>query len=518
MTILTDYAKQPHIVSSPIPSTDSRFNASLGSTANNVAVSENALLGNSTNIPSNIQKVIISADHKARSRRFTHLASAKKILKQYGILSPQVARKDARDGSKQKGDYSIHRIRTCLDKKSYTADNITIKLSDSPAHSSASFAGAAPCGCIWGCPVCAPKISTQKQSEVKQVFEWAESNGYVIFLLHLTARHDNTMSLDYFKGKFKDAWSLFTSGGGWKKVREKYGIEHYIANVEPLYNLENGWHYHKHVALLIPAEKILDGEHYKEIETMLRYRWMNNLASVGLSGIDEIALKITVDGNVKDHYLTKLNIAEEDLTGSGVHEIASSATKNGSTGLTCWQLLEQASNGDKEAAKRYAEFVDEMSGDNWITASKGLWKLAGVDVMDETEAAEQDDKNEAVMSDWMTISEAQWSNVRYFRVYSQVLDVAALTRDKAAVIAYLDKLEAERDKRESMPVNYRKKPMEALLSDKQRLLDLISKFRDSARSDHIKRLNYWKSCLRALNAELERRELFNNPLFDFYRK
>jgi hypothetical protein len=465
-----------------------------------------ALLGNTTNIPSNREKAVVSAAHKKSSRRLAHRSTAKKILKHFGILSPRKNRD---------GDYSIHRIRTCMDKRKYTVDNVIIRLSESPEQSRASLSGLVPCGCIWGCPFCAPKISTQRQAEISQVFDWASANGMVIFLLHLTARHDKSMSLRWFNERFKKAWAMFTSGGGWKQLRERYGIEHYIANVEPLHNDDNGWHYHKHVALCIPAATILDGEHYKVIEAALRERWLHCLGKSGLDGIGEYALKITVDGNLKEHYLTKLNINPDDVTRSGVHEVASSSTKTESTGRTVWQILEAAHTGDKEAAALYAEFVAAMSGDNWITASKGLWDLAGVNLLDEVQAAALD---EPVQVDWYTLDEIQLSNMVYFQAHSQVTDVAAITRDKTAVTAYFDLLQSERDKRDFKPVLYRDKSIVALVDDRARLDGLINEFSPSGKPDHVKRVNYWRACRRDLMQEFERRELLTNPLFDYHRE
>lgn len=375
---------------------------------------------------------IVAAGEKSKYRRYSELAHAQHLMVESNV-------RNTKDG--------IHRTRRCSAIRAYQAKTISIKLSSDPEHSHASLAGVQTCGNIWGCPVCAVRIGVQRGKEIRAALRWAAENGLQPIMLTFTASHHENMTLEGFKSQFKAAYRALTQSRSWRQVKKKLQIQHGIKAVEPTLG-NNGWHYHYHVLMFVPIDALRElGDHeLVNWRKDARAAWLHELGKVGLSGIDKFALDFSFHDGVGKNYLSKLGIDDTALTDAG-HELSGYSNKHGK-GATVWSILRrsiQANGADgHEWAEKYIEYVKAMQGENWITWSHGLKALVGVDdVSDDVLADDENaDTPDVEMLDWLQISDEQYRAVRKLRAYAELLELAAATRSKKTVLAYLNTLAA----------------------------------------------------------------------------
>ena len=381
---------------------------------------------------------IVAAGQKSKYRRYSELAHAQHLMIESNV-------RNTKDG--------IHRTRRCSAARAYQAETISIKLSSNPEHSHASLAGVQTCGNIWGCPVCGVRIGVQRGKEIRAALRWAAENGLQPIMLTFTASHHENMTLDGFKSQFKAAYRALTQSRSWRQVKKKLQIQHGIKAVEPTLG-KKGWHYHYHVLMFVPIDALRElGDHeLVNWRKDARAAWLHELGKVGLSGIGKFALDFSFHGGVGEHYLSKLGLDDTALTDAG-HELSGSGNKDGS-GATVWTILRRSQTEsetetdtpvhERQWSKKYIEYVKAMQGENWITWSHGLKALVGVDDVSDDVLADDEsaDTPDFEMLDWLQISDDQYRAVRKFRLYRELLELAAATRSKKAVLAYLDGLQA----------------------------------------------------------------------------
>lgn len=341
-----------------------------------------------------------------------------------------------------------HRTRLCHRRRHYLATEISIHLSPDAANSSASLGGVQTCGSVWACPICAPRIASQRGKEIQQALDWSEENGLVPVMLTLTARHTGEMSLDHIKSRFKAAWRFFTKARAWRKFKADFSVEQTITAREVLYSLEggNGWHYHMHSLLFIRREAMNEAIE-TDMQAELRPDWLAALAKHELTAIDEYGLNVSAHGDVPGKYLAKLGLNPEQNVTDVRYEISGAGNKQGRSGVNVWTLLDRASRrdpqgrqqaGSKLAEKCYLEYVTAMQGDNWITWSQGFKKLIGLDEQPDEELADSDEGQPLPV--WMTLSPEQFYPVAQARDYAGLLKVAAETRSREDVFTFINEL------------------------------------------------------------------------------
>ena len=376
----------------------------------------------------------VAAGEKSKYRRYGELARAKHLLVEANVLNTVGGR---------------HRIRTCSDVRAYQVKTISIKLSVDPEHSHASLAGVAMCSCLWGCPVCGTRIAVQRGKEIRAALRWADENGLQPIMLTFTASHHENMTLEGFKSQFKAAYRALTQSRAWQQVKKKLQIQHGIKAVEPTLG-NHGWHYHYHVLMFIKIDvlKSLSDHELSSWRKDARASWLHELGRVGLSGIGKFALDFSFHGGVGEKYLSKLGISLDDVTDAG-HELSGNANKHGK-GASIWTILRRSQSGGNDAQKwseRYIEYVIAMQGEKWITWSRGLKALIGLNDVSDNEVSDTDDDQQPELVDWLAITDEQYRSVRKLRAYADLLELAAATRSKSAVLAYLGELKTVCDER-----------------------------------------------------------------------
>lgn len=330
---------------------------------------------------------------------------------------------------------NVHRTRFCHLVRSHQAETITLKISSDAASETANLSGVQTCGSVWSCPVCAKRIAVQRGKEIGHAIDFMIKSGHVPIMITNTARHDASMRLKPFKEKFKASHRSFVQHRRWRELKEVFGLQHSIKAVEATWSLENGWHYHQHSILFIHADKLknITDEGWKHWEKMARNLWMDSMEKHGLTGVPSIAFHVQASGDIKRDYLAKLGM--EDETSNLDYELSAGHNKNRG-GLKIWNILERAWQGSEKHAEIYIEYVEAMTGDNWITWSHGLKELCDIENM-EDESAAAIEKETFEQIELLQMDDETFLPVRKLHALPDLIELAARTRNKEAVQDFL---------------------------------------------------------------------------------
>lgn len=372
-------------------------------------------LGNNANIVATKPK---DANRKYKEREF-----ARKLLSENNVKN-------------RKGE-GVHRTRHCGAVRAYQAETVTLRISANPEQGAAALGGVQTCGSVWSCPVCAPKIAAQRGKEISRAIDLMIEDGHIPIMLTNTAWHNVEMPLAQTKNKFKQAHRYFVQSRRWRELKAMFEVEHSIKAVEVTWGAVNGWHPHQHAIIFAKAEAILNASS-EALETWIsdvQDLWMKALKRYGLTGVKDIALDVKISGDVKKDYLAKLGLDDED-TANLDYELSGGMNKE-QGGRKIWSLLWSAWQGQEEFERLYIEYVEAMSGDNWITWSHGLKQLCKIEEIADEEAAEIFDDIEREMIDLMPISDDEMLAIRKMYAVGDLLDFAARTRDAEQVAEWL---------------------------------------------------------------------------------
>lgn len=232
------------------------------------------------------------------------------------------------------------------------------------------------------CPVCAPRVASQRTDEVKAVLAKAKAQGLVPVMLTLTVKHQRGDALPALLGGLKSALRRWKQHRAYKAARPRlHGV---IAATEATHG-RNGWHPHHHLILLV------EGTRWQALRLVatLRKPWEAALKGEGLE-CGRAGFKATAADDAA-RYMAKWDVAPE---------VANSPAKKGrdKSSRTPAQLLRDGYQGDKRAAALWAEWAAAMKGKSVLRFSPGLKAWAGLlDISDEEAAQAPDD--EAVLID-----------------------------------------------------------------------------------------------------------------------
>lgn len=259
--------------------------------------------------------------------------------------------------------------------------------------------GVLRCGSVHACSGCAPVIREGRAGEVDQgVNEALTRLGWTVFFVTATVSHHLGDHLPDVRALVHDAWRAMMAGRGGKDWREANGYEGQIRVSETTYGV-NGFHPHIHAVIMFRTDPG-DGA-----MAQLGYRFGQAVSKLGgwcdVNGAGWVFDRCQESGNVAG-YLAKVD------GGWGVgQELARGDVKSGRRkGLSMWELLTLAVNGDGQAAQLFGIYERATAGKRFMVWSRGLKaKLAVPETTDEDllEVAPDD----AVEAEWF-IPVAEW--------------------------------------------------------------------------------------------------------------
>lgn len=232
----------------------------------------------------------------------------------------------------------------------------------------AHFSGLITCQSTWCCPDCASRIAEDRRKELNDLLSWARSRGHRVVMLTLTARHNKKTALKPFLADLKDAAKALRQSTEWREL----GLIGNVAATEVTHGA-NGFHPHQHILMIFPASV---GDAVEKVER-LRARWLHVLKNYARNG-NQAAFHVQ-SADAAGDYIAKFGPAEE---------MALQSVKEGRKGSrTPWQLLRDATHGDRQAGVLFREYAAAFKGRVQLQWSRGLKKL----LAEETEESGDDE-------------------------------------------------------------------------------------------------------------------------------
>lgn len=334
----------------------------------------------------------------------------------------------------------INRLKHCGRKP--IANGVSLRMSqvDGGGHR-AGYAGLETCGSVWACPVCAAKITHERQEELAQVIRKALDEGLHVSMLTLTQRHHRGQTLSDLWESLSYAWGRVTSGRKWVQFKEQLGLRGYARAVEVTHG-ENGWHAHVHAVMITERRPEVTPLFFqrKQGRRKLPYpvemrmpadfvadTWEKALAKKGIGflrnrgGMDWQTAKPSEALGLAS-YVGKMNaVVATDSAG----QVASEATlgqfkRAKGSNMTPFQMLgDIALIGDADLVDLWREYERVSKGKRALTWSRGLraWAGLGQERTDE-EIAEDQAGDDTVF----TVNNSAWGMVRPYASF--ILDLA----------------------------------------------------------------------------------------------
>lgn len=225
---------------------------------------------------------------------------------------------------------------------------------------SAWFGGVHQCGSVWICPVCARRIAEARREEVQTAINNAIKGNHGVALVTLTFPHGAGDVLTDILEKFTKAQERFKSGRAAADLRRRIG---YIGEVRTM-EVTHGHHgFHPHTHSLWITDKPLSASDREGLEQALFELWLAACIGAGLPApVREHGVDLRIAKHEIAEYVSKWGFAAE-LSGG-----VSKRGKNGSRNP--WQLLADAVEGDKNAARLWRIFALAFFGKRQLFWSK----------------------------------------------------------------------------------------------------------------------------------------------------
>lgn len=291
-----------------------------------------------------------------------------------------------------------------------TLGDPTLRLSGEGQDARAGVAGMVTCG-QRTCTVCGPKIGAKWATQIADTLRehrdtvyspdlvpYGLGGGHAV-MVTLTMAHSLRSVLVFLLATLMYAWSKVTTGAGYVRDAQEFGIVGWIRALEIPWSRRNGFHPHLHILFL--TSEPMSADRAWEFGWRLFGRWEAALNRRGARVLAEYGLDVrlcdlddTSTGALGD-YLTKVSyeVAGDHLKSA---RVADSYTIHG-------LIAEAAETFEVEAFSAWCELESTLAGRRrrFVDFSKGARELrrrAGHREMTEREMAEEDLKGDDVLA------------------------------------------------------------------------------------------------------------------------
>lgn len=313
-----------------------------------------------------------------------------------------------------------HRIQYCHSKVAFGRTSVDVMRKDGAPY----FRGVHRCGSVWACAVCSAQISEGRRRELQKGIDNAVAQGAGVGLATFTFSHGLHDDLATLMPRFRDAMRRVKSGRAWQAIKAEFGLVHTIKALEVTHGKVNGWHPHEHQ--LFFTREPLSKSQLQEMTDAIFPLW---LAACKKAGLPPPSREHGVQIQGAHHaaqYVGKFGFASE-LT-------RSQSKRAKLKGRTQWDLLDDFTDGDRQAGELFKEYVAVFSGCRQLVWSRGLreWLQLG-ELFTDDQLADPDDTDAELMAEldldtWALIARGDW--------HEQVMDTAKLGRD--ALLEFLN--------------------------------------------------------------------------------
>jgi len=293
--------------------------------------------------------------------------------------------------------------------------SVMLRLTTSSSGNVAGFAGLQTCGSVWSCPVCSAKIASRRAEELAAIIDAALLRGYTIALLTMTVRHHKGHSLRQTWDALTKSWGAATSGRGYLRDKQDFGLVGFARIWEATHGGEHGWHPHVH------AMMVFDGPLSPEMISMFGERMHDRFRrSLQRQGFDSLRLWDEEEEQYKGGMnmtvgsgRVAVKLADYFNKGTYAEGMAAEATmgqfKRGRRGgRTPFEILaDGAETGLADDIELWWEWERTSKGRKQMHITKPLRELAQVDELTDEEIAEEDLGGE----DLLAIDGHSWKSV-----------------------------------------------------------------------------------------------------------
>lgn len=350
-----------------------------------------------------------------RAERFALTAEARRLL--------------LNEGRQQglKWHHKVHRTAGC-----HYIPHGKVFVHHSCEHKRAFFSGVQVCGSVWGCPICAAKISERRRLEIQQAIDWAYESGLQPMMVTLTFPHQRTDDLGDLLDKQRAALEILREGGTWTNIKKRWGYQGLIRALEMTHSERNGWHPHTH-ELWFVNPNVTAGD----VKTTVLKRWKEACVEVGLldpedgpswRAFDVRAVDVKPWISASD-YLAKMDSAAHWGADREMAKASSKGTRPGRrSGTHPFGLLRRSLDGGKGSQRAGQLFVDYL-----VTVTKkrcralffspGLKAKVGIEDKNDKEVAQEQREEADILG---RLEAEDWRLIRSLNSQSRVLDAAEL--------------------------------------------------------------------------------------------
>lgn len=345
-----------------------------------------------------------------------------------------------------------------------------VELKLSIEHQKGFFAGCEVCGSVWGCPLCAPKITERRRVEVSEAIERAKEMGFRVMLATFTVPHGLGDDVKVIRKKLQNAWSKMTELRAWKNMKSMVGLRESLRVLEVTYGA-NGWHPHFH-ALLILEQNDFPSSMIKDLWFP---HWLHVCRKAGLGDPSPAAFDVD-DGARAAQYVTKWGMDSELTKGH---------LKHGKKSVNPWDLLRVFTFGvddrrispelrevlrglgidKKRSAALWLDFFHGFKGAHQLHPSKGFRTLLGLgNAKSDQELAEEEIDPQAALLACLNL---HWPDIQITRSNARLLNQAEDSPDLIPDLLALIREEAKKKRIERGRHNW-KKQKKALAYNEQK--------------------------------------------------
>jgi hypothetical protein len=263
----------------------------------------------------------------------------------------------------------------------WTPISYVVEIWKKPEGKAAYFKAVATCGSVWMCPVCAEKITTERQKDLLLAITAAKLLGLTVYMITYTVGHKQKDSAENVLRLMMDATGKLKGRKFWTRIRSRLDIVGSVTSLESTFNPENGTHAHKHV-LEFARNEITAGQ-INDLRNEISAEYEKIVDGLGgyVDGVHDVDIKLGSDYVAE--YIAKIGHDPAVKNFGGVsYEITKGATKKISFRdghYTAFQLLDLSAEGDSWARKMFIEYRKAFKGKYQIKWSKGLHELLGMD-------------------------------------------------------------------------------------------------------------------------------------------
>ena len=251
--------------------------------------------------------------------------------------------------------------------------NIHLRYGEQTGELRAGVSGIYRCKSAWLCPTCAPAKALERAERVQAATTATFLRGGRAALVVLTAAHSMEMSLFDIKALVQGSSSAARKGRAWVKAVEDYGILGVIVGQEVTFSLDNGWHYHQHLSVLVDGPDGDACERAEQAGKWIAKAYSKKVHAKGGEVSDRFGWHVRVARDAADasDYTAKGSMAWEV---AGGHKDETKSEKS----LTPWDIAIAASAGDKRMFAKWKEYESTMPGTRSCIVSAALAKTLGL--------------------------------------------------------------------------------------------------------------------------------------------